>query len=77
MRFTETVVLLDAHIFGYFDRLWAGGLAKFLSVCGKHLAEHGENSVNGAARGGIYGQNPRILSVFGVFFAFFCVFLCA
>ena len=76
MRFTETVVLLDAHIFGDFDRLCVGGLAKFLSVCGKHLAGVGEISVNGAARGGINGQNLPILSVFRMLFVCFCMFLC-
>jgi hypothetical protein len=40
-----------------------------LSVCGKHLAGLGEISVNGAAPGGIDGQNLRISRVFAFFFA--------
>ena len=76
MRVTETVVLFDADVFGDFARLCVGGLAKFLSVCGKHLAGVGEISVNGAARGGINGQNLPILSVFRMLFVCFCMFLC-
>ena len=69
MRCTETVHLFDARVFGDFDRLCVGGLAKFLSVCGKHLAGLGEISVNGAAPVGIDGQNLRISRVFAFFFA--------
>jgi hypothetical protein len=55
MRFTETVDLLDARIFGDFDMMQVGELTKFLSTCGKPMIAAVKNSVNGAFRGGVQG----------------------
>jgi hypothetical protein len=55
MRFTETVDLLDADVFGDFDMMQVGELTKFPRTCGKAMIGAVKNSVNGALRGGVKG----------------------
>jgi len=54
-RFTETVDLLDADVFGDFDMMQVGELTKFSRTCGKAMIGAVKNSVNGALRGGVKG----------------------
>ena len=73
MHFTETVALPGACVLGDFDRLWVGGLAKFLRACGKHFVAQAKISANGALQAGVQGRNLPILRVFGMLLASFCM----
>ena len=54
-RFTETVDLLDADVFGDFAAVQVGELTKFSSKCGKAKIAAVKIPVNGALGGGIKG----------------------